>query len=66
MNPIHPQYVVDEQGRPHSVLLKISEFEELIECVQDVLDGQDIERLKDEPCVPWDEIKAQRESGLRE
>ena len=44
----------------------LDEFEELLECAQDVLDVEEIERLKDEPCVPWAEVKAQREAGQSE
>ena len=66
MNEIHPQYVVDDQGRPRNVLLAISEFEELLECVQDVLDAEEIERLKSEPRISWAEVKARREAPRKE
>ena len=49
MQQIHPQYLVDADGKPKSVLLNVDEFEELLECAQDVLDGQEIEQLKEEP-----------------
>ena len=61
MNEIHPQYVIDAQGRPHSVLLSLDEFEDLLECAEDVLDAQEMERLKSEPRVSWEEVKAERE-----
>jgi len=62
MNQFHPQYLVDEEGKPRSVLLAINEFEELLECAQDVLDLQEIERLREEPRTSWAEVKSQRES----
>lgn len=65
MNQIHPQYVVDAEGKAQSVLLTISEFEELIECVQDVLDLQEIEQLRSEPRVSWEQVKADREAASR-
>ncbi len=66
MNEIHPQYVVDGEGRPRGVLLKLSEFEELIECVQDVLDAEEIRRLKSEPRTSWAEVKGQRKAARKE
>ena len=65
MNQIHPQYIVDAEGKPQSVLLKISEFEELLECAQDVLDLQEIEKLREEPNIPWEQLKAAREAATK-
>lgn len=62
MNQIHPQYLVDADGKPQSVLLKVAEFEELLECAQDVLDLQEIDTLRDEPSIPWEQVKATREA----
>lgn len=31
LDTIHPKYVVDEQGVPHSVVLDIAEFKQLLE-----------------------------------
>jgi len=66
MNQIHPQYLVDAEGKPQAVLLRIGEFEELLECAEDVLDLQEMERLKDEPRIAWAQVKAQREAGRTE
>ena len=66
MNEIHPQYVVDDQGTPRSVLLEMREFEELLECVQDVLDAEEIKRLKNEPRIPWAKVKRQRGAARKE
>ena len=65
MNEIHPQYLVDAQGRPQSVLLEMSEFEELLECVQDLFDAQEIERLKNEARVSWTRVRSQRGRGRK-
>ena len=66
MNEIHPQYVVDDQGTPRSVLLEMREFEELLECVQDVLDAEEIKRLKNEPRIPCAKVKRQRGAARKE
>ena len=63
MNQIHPQYLVDAEGKPQSVLLKIGEFEELLECAQDVLVLQEIEKLREEPHISWGQVKADREAA---
>jgi hypothetical protein len=60
MTQIHPQYVVDAEGHRQSVLLPIEEFEELIECAQDVLDAAEIDRLRSEPKYSWAEVKSER------
>jgi hypothetical protein len=65
MQQIHPQYLVDADGKPKSVLLNVDEFEELLECAQDVLDGQEIEQLKEEPNLSWDQVKADRKAASK-
>lgn len=52
------QYIVNSDGQKEKVLLPIDQFEELMECVQDVLDKEEIERLRDQPRRSWNEIKA--------
>jgi hypothetical protein len=49
MTQLHPQFVVDAGGEKCSVLLPIDEYEELLECLEDVLDLKEIERQRDEP-----------------
>ncbi len=53
------QYIVNADGQKEKVLLPIDQFEELMECVQDVLDKEEIERLRDQPRRPWNEVKAE-------
>ena len=62
MDRIPPQYLVDAEGKPQNVLLKVAEFEELLECAQEVLDPQEIETLREEPTIPWEQVKADREA----
>ena len=62
LNQIHPQYVIDDEGKPQGVLLKINEFEELVETAQDVMDAREIEQLKAEPRFSWEDVKAKREA----
>jgi len=63
MGPIHPSYIVDERGKRQGVILKMEEFEELLECIEDVFDVQEMERLRAEPTVSWEDVKAKRASG---
>lgn len=43
MNEIHPQYLLDSEGKRRSVLLAVEEFEELLEAARDVIDTAEIE-----------------------
>ncbi|MBJ7900614.1 MAG: hypothetical protein GC158_12005 [Cyanobacteria bacterium RI_101] len=36
LNDLHPEFVINQQGEKHSVILPISEFEELIEDLEDL------------------------------
>jgi len=36
LTKLHPQYITDENGEKKSVILPISEFEELIEDIEDL------------------------------
>jgi hypothetical protein len=56
MSNLHPQYVTDENGNRISVLLPLEEFEALLEDMQDL---QEALRLKDEPTVSWESVKAE-------
>ena len=49
MRQIHPEYVIGSEGKPRRVLLDVDEFEELIECVEDILDVAEIEGLRQAP-----------------
>ena len=52
MTGIH--YVTDEHGVPMAVQLDLAEWGELWE---DIYDGIVAEKRKDEPLVPWEEVK---------
>ncbi len=54
MTGIH--YVTDEQGIPTAVQLDLAEWGELW---QDIYDGIVAEQRRDEPLVPWEEVKRQ-------
>jgi hypothetical protein len=56
MSNLHLQYVTDENGNRVSVLLPLEEFEALLEDMQDL---QEALRLKDEPTVSWESVKAE-------
>jgi hypothetical protein len=57
---LHPQFVIDEKGKRHSVLLPMNEYQELLEKAQDVIDAALIDEVKDMPQIPWDKVKAKR------
>lgn len=54
---LHPQFVIDEKGRKKSVLLPYKDYKELIELAQDFIDAKLIDEAKDEPRVPWEQVK---------
>ena|SRR3972149_5071232 len=62
---LHPQYVVDAEGNQQSVILPIAEYEELLECVQDVIDIEEVDRRRDDPLHHWSDVKADRENLKR-
>jgi len=62
---LRPQYVIDERGKRRSVLLSIREYQELLESAQDVIDADLIDEVKDDPRVPWSDVKTKRSRGRR-
>jgi len=65
MLTIHPQYMVDGKGKRRSVVLRMKEFEEMLRRLEDVYDVAEIERLRDEPCYPWEQVKAELKAKRR-
>ena len=66
MDPIierlHPEFVVDSQGRKKSVILPIAEFEELLEELEDLTA---IDERRDEPDIPHEQVVAElKRDGL--
>ena len=57
------QFVVDDSGKKRAVLIDLSEWGEIWEDFYDVLVS---ESRKDEPTVPWQELKAEMEQGERQ
>ena len=41
---VHPQYLVDEDGTRHSVLLSLADFEALMELVEDQNDAEALDK----------------------
>jgi len=59
---IQPKFVTDGEGRKVAVVLPVEEYEELLEDVQDLAV---IAERRDEPRVPWEDVKRRlREDGL--
>lgn len=52
------QFVVDDTGKKRAVLIDLSEWGELWENIYDALVFQS---RKDEPTMPWEELKAEME-----
>jgi hypothetical protein len=56
------QFVVDDSGKKKAVLIDLEEWGELWEDFYDALVS---ESRKNEPTVPWSELKAEMEQGER-
>ncbi|MBI4568536.1 MAG: hypothetical protein HY719_09065 [Planctomycetes bacterium] len=53
--PLHPQYITDQQGRKQLVVLPLAEFEELLE---DLHDLAKIAERREEPTLSHEELLA--------
>ena len=58
---IQPQYIVDNQGQYQKVVLTIDEYNELVECAQDIIDARLIDEVKENPSVKWQKVKAKND-----
>jgi PHD/YefM family antitoxin component YafN of YafNO toxin-antitoxin module len=54
MEKIHTQYLVDERGQKTAVVIPLEEYEELLE---DLHDLAIIAERRDEPTIPFSELK---------
>jgi len=54
MAKFQEQYVVDEKGRKTAVIIPVEEYEELLE---DIHDLAIIAERRDEPTMPFEELK---------
>jgi len=57
------QFVVDVTGKKKAVLIDLEEWGELWEDIHDVMVSH---TRKDEPTIPWDELKAELEQQERQ
>ena len=65
MNTIHPQYITDEQGKKVSVILPLSEYEQLLEELEELEDIRLYDESKkndQEPPLSFDDYVKQRRS----
>lgn len=54
------QYIVDSSGKKTHVVLRIEEYEQLIEEIEDLEEIEEYEATKDtEELIPWEEAKKQ-------
>ena len=56
------EFVVDDSGKRKAVLIDLEQWGDLWEDFYDVLVS---ESRKNEPTVPWTELKAEMEKGVR-
>ena len=62
LHDLHPEYITDQRGEKKSVILPISEFEELIEDIEDL--AAIIERREEPTTSHQDFIASLKEDGL--
>lgn len=62
LHHLHPEYITDQRGEKKSVILPISEFEELIEDIEDL--AAIIERREEPTTSHQDFIASLKEDGL--
>lgn len=56
------QYITDTEGRKISVILPMEEY---IELMEDVKDLAAVAELRDEPTIPWEQVKKElTDNGL--
>ena len=62
LKDLHPQYITNEKGERKSVVLSISEFEELLEDIKDIAV---MAERRDEPTISHDSLVAElKKDGL--
>jgi hypothetical protein len=62
LDDLHPEYITDQQGEKKSVILPISEFEELIE---DIKDLAAVAERREEPTTSHEDLIAElKEDGF--
>jgi hypothetical protein len=60
LKKLHPQYVTNDAGEKTSVILPISEFEELLESIEDLAV---VAEWREEPTIAHEELLAERKQG---
>lgn len=62
LNDLHPEYITDEKGERKSIVLPISEFEEMIEDIEDLAA---LAERREEPTVSHEDLIAElKKDGL--
>jgi len=59
---LHPQFLVDSNGKKRKVVLSIKEYNELVELAQDAIDASLIEEVRHEPTVSWEEVRKKEDA----
>jgi len=65
MVSLHPEYVVDENKRTRAVLLPLSEWEKVIEELEELEDIRAYDRARSQPdeVIPFDQAVREIEEG---
>ena len=61
------QFVTDQSGKKTAVLIDYTFWEELLELLEDLEDGAEIDRFHDsgEEAIPWEQVKEElRAKGI--
>ena len=58
---LHPRYVVDAQGKRHSVLLSVREYEQLLDLIEDSNDASALDKAVEESTelIDLEELEAE-------
>ena len=64
MNAIHPQYIIDKDGKKMSVVIPLDEYEQILEELDELDDIRLFDKAEksNEPSMPFDEYVKQRRS----
>jgi prevent-host-death family protein len=51
------QFITDSRGKRKAVILPIEQYEKYKQLMEDLADLRAMDERKDEPTVPWEEVK---------
>lgn len=67
---LHPQdlaknarFITNAKGKALSAIIPIKHYDEVLEILEDLADRELIEKRRNEPTIPWEQLKS--ELGIR-